>query len=77
MNKCNDHFNNVIVKATALTESIINTWKLVRTFDNNLLTFMMQTCLKRPENLNYNKTWFMKAISLGDNFMAMLELLYI
>lgn len=45
--------------------------------DNNLLTFMMQTCLKRPENLNYNKTWFMKAISLGDNFMAMLELLYI
>lgn len=38
---------------------------------------MMQTCLKRPENLNYNKTWFMKAISLGDNFMAMLELLYI
>lgn len=37
---------------------------------------MMQTCLKRPENLNYNKTWFMKAISLGDNFMAMLELLY-
>lgn len=34
MNKCNDHFNNVIVNATALT-SIINTWKLVRTFDNN------------------------------------------
>lgn len=38
---------------------------------------MMQTCLKRPENLNYYKTWFMKAISLRDNFMAMLELLYI
>lgn len=35
MNKCNDHFNNVIVNATALTASIINTWKLVRTFDNN------------------------------------------
>lgn len=45
--------------------------------DNNLLTFKMQTCLKRPENLNYYKTWFMKAISLGDNFMAMLQLLYI